>query len=194
MLSVQNEIINEILAGISPLVDLYMVKSPEFTERVILWLKDSEYKLSKTRLPEGSRLASMRSRILSAAEKGENEQGDYSPRKAKRLRNFEASGCLEEVEQVLSEVRVSNINRLEMFKAKLEEAITAASLLGLIPETEKTTESELKFIWKAMMENQSTKPTAIYISSSLSSIDRLFILKELVINLKGTILEGQGLG
>ncbi|MCA9720424.1 MAG: hypothetical protein KC468_37525 [Myxococcales bacterium] len=170
----QIETIAEQLRGLAPIVDRYEAGDPEFPRATAAWLRDAERLMASHKLPEGAELPALRASIAAAADQVRADEGRAYRRRAA---NVAAASALERAEQLLREQHQRAARRLEHFEEKLIEAVTAAVIIDLVQRPPaKRWEEWLHKVWAELTAHTATRPTTVYIATSLSSPDRLYIL------------------
>jgi len=180
ILCLQLKELTERLATISPLVDLYKKGDTTFPDKVIIWLEKTEKMMSQLHLPEGSEMSSLRSRILKNNDILRTGSDKPNRSELRKSRNAEAASSLERGEEILR-IRLSlTEERLVRFEDKLCEGITALLLEKSLPPNQGDYTQWIKQIWLMIPQQPSTKALAIYLSASLSSYDRSYILDRVI--------------
>lgn len=177
MLSVQIEKIGPHLQALTPLLDAYQRGDPGFPDDALKWLGEVEKTMASLRLRDGSELSSLRGRIIRAADS--LNAGDERPTRSqvKSARNHAAAEALERAEAILRGVTRASEERLQRFEDKLCEGVTALALLVDIPARNGSTVQWLEAVWRLMRAQDSTRPLAIYLGASLTTVDRLFLME-----------------
>ena len=180
ILCIQIKELEEQLSQISPLIDLYKKGDATFPEKVITWLEKTEKTMSQMHLPEGSEMSSLRSKILKNNDILRTGSDRPTRSELRKARNAEAASSLERGEEILR-VRTSlSEDRLFEFENKLCEGITAFLLENTLPQTHGDHTQWIQHIWEVFSQQEPTKALAIYLSASLSSYDRSYILSRVI--------------
>jgi len=180
MYAIKKEQLSCLLLSLSSLSDLYAHGSMDFSMRSCEWLKESEQAMAKLRIPEGAKMATLRTRILAAPDCALKNSGLRLRSEARKYQDATASEALEEAQVTIQNVLDEAKETLSFYEKKLEEALTAAMLVNIIPPLSHPREMWLKLILDALEAHQSTKPTIIYLKMSLISVDRLYILDSIM--------------
>jgi hypothetical protein len=180
ILCIQIKELGEQLSLISPLIDLYKKGDATFPDKVISWLEKTEKTMSQMHLPEGSEMSSLRAKILKNNDILRLGSDKPTRSELRKSRNAEASSSLERGEEILR-VRLSmSEERLTEFENKLCEGITALLLENTLPQNQGDYTQWIKQIWELLAQQESTKALTIYLSASLSSFDRSYILDKVI--------------
>ncbi|MEX0270649.1 hypothetical protein AB3R30_16015 [Leptolyngbyaceae cyanobacterium UHCC 1019] len=183
MRSVLREQLLECLSTASLLTDEYADLNPNYVEDIILWLKDLEERLQKFRNSNASVITQERAKLL-AFRDGGLEPGliDQSIPRRKAHRIF-ASMCLS---RVVASVHFQ-VEQIDQDFAQMREKI--AQLLALASTRASISmppsgNRELWLIqtWKSLAGGD-THSMYSYINATLSLVDRLYILDDLLDNL-----------
>jgi hypothetical protein len=178
-LALRIERLRELLAELGPLVDGYETGDAEFPERSLAWLGRAEKVMAELRLPECAELASLRGAITKSANELPDrvDGGRASRRSRQRARSAAAADALERAESIMRERMLDAERELHEYEGKLVEAITAAVLIGIVPLPPRTPrEPWLAQVWTALAQHEATRPTTIYLASTLHGVDRLWLL------------------
>ena len=180
ILSMQIKELNEQLALVSPMVDLYKKGDATFPDKVIGWLESTEKTMSQLHLPEGSEMSSLRSKILKNGDILRTGDNRATRSELRKSRNAEAASSLERAEEIIRlRLRMSE-DRLTEFENKLCEGITAFLLENELPPNHGNYTYWIQQIWELFAHQQSTKALAIYLSASLAAFDRMFIMERVI--------------
>lgn len=168
------------LAEISQLVAAYQRGELSFADDTVKWLDDTEKRLAQLRIPGSSEIATLKGRILKTADA--MSQGAEKPARSqlRAARNVAAAEALERVEEIMRHALQEAEERLERFEEKLCEGMTAFCLQVELPEKYKPHSTWLQEIWDMIAANGPTRPLALYLASSLSLADRLFLLNTII--------------
>lgn len=179
--SIMMERLSACAAEIADVMDYYTQRDPSFPARALLWLKDAEKVMSELRLPEGAEMATLRGAILKADDVARDDEGKRTRRAITHARNAAAADSLARGEEILRTRIAQSEDRLAHFEGKLVEAMTAAVLLGLIPERGgHPLEGWLRQVWESLNGRQELRPTMIYMAAALKSVDRLYVLNQVM--------------
>lgn len=172
--------LTEQLTTISPLVDLYKKGDATFPDKVIDWLEKTEKKMSQLHLAEGSEMSSLRSRILKSNDVLRTGSDKPTRSELRKSKNAESASSLERGEEILRSRLLNSEERLKEFENKLCEGMTAFLLENTLPSNQGDHTQWIKQIWAMFAQQASTKAMAIYLSASLSSYDRSYILSKVI--------------
>jgi hypothetical protein len=190
MLALQIEHLSAHLLDLNAVVDLYQQNDSRYVDRSLAWLAAGEEICSRLRLVESAELAALRARLLAAGEMAMGPDGRPSRNLEQRQRRSVAAAGLESAQALLSRRCEQARENLYRFRQKVEEMLTAASLLNLLPappEDGKVDEAWLHSVWSALMRgNGSIRPAATWIATGLATADRLYLLHEVVANMLDT--------
>ena len=173
---VQIDKLGENLQALTGVMDLYQQRDPAFPDRALGWLTEAEKSMGRLRLPEGSEMATLRGRITRAEDQALDEEGRPTRKVRTRARNAAAAEALERAEAILRGRVTAAEERLQQFEDKLCEGMTAFLLEHQLPPRNVGQQEWLKQIWAMFSAGKATRPLSIYLSASLSLVDRLFIL------------------
>lgn len=163
------------LNTLAPLIDRYQRGEPNFADDALEWLEEAEKMMSKMRLPEGSEMSALRSRIIRSVDTSILE-GKETRSKMRKSRNVAAAEALDRAESILRGRLLASEERLRFFEEKLCEGMTALLLQAQLPEKKKVDADLINLVWDQLRQEQSTRPLALYITASLTPSDRSFIL------------------
>jgi hypothetical protein len=163
------------LAELKELVNGYQRGDPGFVADALTWLNAAEKVMSELRLPQGSEMSTLRSRILRVADAipGGEERTRAVLRRAEKAAATEA---LERAEVVLRQIVMDAEERLERFEEKLAEGVTKAAMAGAMPPRAPVWMGWLHQVWQGLVQCGETRPLTVYLAASLPAQDRLFIL------------------
>ena len=165
---------------VAPLVDIYKRGDVSFAERVIDWLEKTESLMSKLHLKEGGEMSVLRSKILKFSDVYRPSVEKPTQSMIRKGRLAEAAAALERAEEILR-VRIrESEERLSQFENKLCEGLTAFLLENTFPENNGNYMAWLNLVWSMIRNQPSTRALAIYISASLVSYDRTYILENVI--------------
>jgi hypothetical protein len=174
----------EHLVQLSSVIDRYASGDPYFVEKAIDWISDVEATLSRFRQRDTSLLAAQRGMIQASYDGYYDPALDAAQTSKRKAVRATTAACLARVESaVRTHVQVID-DSLEPLRLKMAQLISVASAVEPIPlpPTEPRTEW-VKQVWSGLNVNGEMKPMHSYIAASLSPVDRLFILDELLRNL-----------
>lgn len=180
ILSIQIEKFSSFLSTLAPLIDQYQRGELGFADDALKWLEEAEKTMSMLRLPEGAEMSALRGRIIKTADVLTNQEGHTTRSALRRARNAAAAEALERAESIMRNRLLEAEERLKLFDEKLCEGMTAFILQTPLPEKTLPHMEWLNKIWNQLRQEQSTRPLALYISASLNSIDRSFILNRVL--------------
>lgn len=178
------------LATLAPLIDAYAHGDYNFVPKVLAWLQETETLMSMLQLPEGAEMSSLRGQIIKAADAAKDEEGRQTRRAIRQAQNVAAADALTRTESLLQARAREAEDHLDHFEEKLVQAITAAGLVnGTIPMPPLSSrEKWLRQIWANLNMHEALRPSTMYLASSLSTIDRLFLLDRIMTRLLQTDL------
>lgn len=181
MLSYAREQLNEQLSRLSAVVDLYARNEPDFVERALEWIRETETRLQKLRNPRASLLAAERGKLLAAHEGRPEGAGRSSARRQARA---VASEVLSACEASVREVIADADRRLDDTRTRLAQIVAVASAKQPIPlpPTEPRT-AWLSKIWTGMSLVPEASGMVTYISATTRHVDILYLLDDLLSNL-----------
>jgi len=187
--SIRLERLSSRSAEIAALIDLYTLRDPEFPAKALLWLDATEKTMSELRLPEGAEMSTLRGGIVKADDIARDEEGKRTRRAVTQARNAAAADALARGEQILRARITEAEDVLRRFEEKLVEAMTAAVLLGILPERrDEGREAWLYAVWAALVNRQEIRPTTVYLAAALKSVDRLYVLDRVMDRVKDRTL------
>jgi hypothetical protein len=184
MMTMLRESLHAQLALLPAITDLSARSDPSFPDRAQEWLAATEKSLSQLRRPEAGLFATLRGRLLSSREGFRDPQvpGEMTNRKALRAA---ATVYLSQGEGALRETLAQIEDQLRPLRAQLAQLVSAGCLLGLIPQNQEGPREEfLRLIWSRLSEVDQTRGMATYLRTTLAAIDRLYLLDELLGNLR----------
>lgn len=184
MITVLREELLAQLGELPALIDLYTNTDGQFVEYALDWLSKCESVLMRFRSPLAGQVANQRGRIVVANDGYQDPLLFHQTMSARKALRITARVALDDAEKVISR-RVSAINdELEPLRMKMAQLISIASAIQPIPlpPTEPRT-TWLQQAWSGLQVNNDTKPMHTFLSVSLSSVDRLYLLDELLSNL-----------
>ncbi|WP_394828966.1 hypothetical protein [Pendulispora albinea] len=176
------ERLGEHLGSLKVLIDNYQRNDPKFIAAALAWLTAAEKVMSELRLPEGSEMSSLRSRILRVPDAATGDEA-RARSAVRRAQNVAANESLERAEVVLRQIVVDAEQRLERFEEKLAEGMTDAIVAGAIPPRQAVWMDWLRQVWQCLVQFQETRALTTYLAASLSGPDRLFILDRVLARL-----------
>lgn len=181
ILSVGLQMINTHLATLAPLIDAYAKGDYDFVPRVMAWLKETEKMMSHLHLPEGAEMSSLRGQIIKAADVAKDEEGRQTRRVIRQAQNAAAADALSRTETLLQARAREAEQKLEHYEEKLIPAIPQALINGMIPRPSgNTREAWLRQVWANFTNDKDLGPLTIYLSSALTTADRLFLLDRIL--------------
>jgi hypothetical protein len=175
ILAVQIEELSSYSKTLIPLIDQYQKGEPDFADNTLKWLEESEKMMSRLRLPEGSEMSALRSRIIRTGQVSISER-TLSRSNLRKARNVAAAEALERAEVIIRSRRIKAEERLNFFEEKLCEGMTALLLKQPLLQMEENYTKWLDRIWNKLNEEPSTRPLALYIAASMTPYDRSIIL------------------
>lgn len=181
MKTILREQLLEHLLQLSTVIDRYASGDPYFVDSAIAWISDVETTLSRFRQRDTSLLAAQRGMIQASYDGYYDPQLNAAQTSKRKAIRATTAACLARVESAVR-ARVQVIDdSLVPLRLKMAQLISVASAVEPIPlpPTEPRTEW-LKRVWSGLDVNGDMKPMHSYIAASLSPVDRLFILDELL--------------
>ncbi|MEO5373289.1 MAG: hypothetical protein H7840_03300 [Alphaproteobacteria bacterium] len=175
------------LKSVSQLMEEYAAGNIAFPELALKWLDDAEKQLASLRVSGSSELATLKGRVLRAADG--LHTGDEKPARSKvrSARNVAAMDALQRGEEILRGTVIDAEERLQRFEDKLCEGMTALALQVEIPSRSIPMTEWLGVVWMLLLENAATRPLATYLATSLSVVDRLFLLDTVLSRLQAPL-------
>lgn len=184
ILCVQIEKIGVCIKGLTPLMDRYQRGEVDFPDEAIKWIEQAEKTMSELRLPDGAEMSTLRGRVLKAEDALPASEGGRPLRSAvRRARNTAAAEAVDRAETVLRGRLVAAEERLKLFEDKLCEGMTAFLLQNALPPRSASRQNWLSSVLASLREFTATRPLSIYLSASLSKVDRLYIMDRVMIRL-----------
>lgn len=174
------------LQSLAPLINEYWRNDNDFVEDGKKWLQESEQVMQELRLPEGAEMSGLRSSIERAADSVQSIDGIISRKSIRRAQNAATSISLERAEEILRNRLLEADKILNQFEEKLIEAVTAGVIVGIVRPTNESGERWLQKLWTALSQYEATRPTMVYLSASLISTDRIYLLERVTSRLFDT--------
>lgn len=183
----RNEKLGEKLSEVKTLVDFYQAGDWSFAEKVITWLEESEKLVSELRLIDGSELATLRARVVKVPD--EQASGDAGVKRStiRSAQNAAAADALERAEYILRGRVREATDKLEHFETKLAESITTMTMSSQLPPRHSVWMNWISQVWQGMAACKETQAFAVYMSTSLNSGDRFYLLDQVL----GRLVEGE---
>jgi hypothetical protein len=180
ILSLQVEKLSAHLSTLAPLMDRYQKGDTSFSDGALKWLEDAEKIMSGLRLPEGSEMSALRGRILKASDQSRSSSAKPSRSSIRQARNAAAAEALERAEDLMKIRVLAAEKRLRFFDEKICEIL--AAFMAQKPRADLADLYHIKLdrVWEKMSENASTRAHVMYVSASLSSIDRSLLLNQIL--------------
>ncbi|AKT43562.1 hypothetical protein [Chondromyces crocatus] len=163
------------LSTLKALMDNYQRGDPRFITDSLAWLTTGEKVMSELRLPQGSEMSALRSRILRVSDALPGGE-DRTRAVLRRAQNAAATEALERAEAVMRQIVVEAEERLERFEEKLAEGVTTAAMAGGLPPRSPVWMDWLRQVWHALVQCAETRSLTVYLAASLPTPDRLFLL------------------
>lgn len=180
ILSVQIERLAPHLQALAPLLDAYQKGEPSFPDRALAWLSEVERTMAGVQLRQGSEISSLRGRIIKAADALVSGPEKPPRSQVRSARNAAAAEALERAEDILRTITEANQERLQRFEDKLCEGMTALALQVDIPAPNGASTAWLNEVWRLLRAQDATRPLYLYLSTSLSMVDRLYIMESVL--------------
>jgi hypothetical protein len=169
------ERLGEHLAELKELMDRYQRGDPRFSVEALQWLVRAEKVMSELRLPQGSEMSALRSRVLRVADAA--PAGEERSRTAlRRAQNTAATEALERAEVVMRQIVIEAEERLGRFEEKVAEGVTTAAMAGALPARVPVWMDWLRQVWQSLVQCGETRALTVYLAASLPGPDRLFLL------------------
>ncbi|MGV8174570.1 MAG: hypothetical protein ACP5OU_02580 [Methanothrix sp.] len=180
ILSLQVEKLSAHLSTLAPLMDRYQKGDPSFADEALKWLEEAAKVMSSLRLPECSEMSALRGRILKAGDLSRTSSVKPSRTAARQARNAASADALEHAEEIMQSRVLAAEKRLRFFDEKICEIL--ATFMAQKQKTDIITiyQVGLDQVWKEMSENPTTRPHVLYVSASISSLDRSVILNQIL--------------
>lgn len=184
MLAATRETILEELLNLSRLVNAYQHHEPDFAIQANSWLLQLENTLQKLRSPLAASVSSQRGRISSATE-GYGEPNLQQSRMSRRKRiGVTTALALAEIEKVLSAHVQSIDDKFDVWREKLAQFVSVASVSHPIPlPPTEPRQTWLKEVWRGWSSVVETRAMYHYLSAVMTPSDRLYLLNEILDNL-----------
>lgn len=163
------------LATLKDLMDDYQRRNPRFVDAALEWLTAAEKQMSELRLPQGSEMSALRSRILRVADAMPATE-ERRRTEIRRAQNATATEALERAEDVLRRIVIEAEDRLDRFEERLAEGITRAMMRGAIPPRSPNWMGWLREVWLGLAQCSETRELTVYLAASLPAPDRLYLL------------------
>ena len=163
------------VAELKDLMDRYQRGDPRFIADALNWLTVGEKVMSELRLPQGSEMSALRSRILRVADAAPASE-ERTRAVLRRAQNAAATEALERAETVMRQIVIEAGDRLDRFEEKLAEGVTTAAMAGALPPRSPVWMDWLRQVWQGLVQCNETRALTVYLAASLPSPDRLFIL------------------
>jgi hypothetical protein len=177
----QVEKIRRCLEAVPPLMDRYQRKEVSFPDHVIKWLEDAEKNIASLRLPQVSELATLRGNVLKVEDSLSSGNDRPSRSSVRRASNSTAADSLSRAESILRYQLNTAEDKLKQFEDKLCEGMTAFLLQNSLPPPGGASrQTWLLHVWNDIRQFQATRPLALYLSASLTQVDRCYILDEVL--------------
>jgi hypothetical protein len=181
VLCMQVEKIRRCLEAVPPLMDRYQRKEVSFPDHVIKWLEDAEKNIASLRLPQVSELATLRGNVLKVEDSLSSGDDRPSRSSVRRASNSTAADSLSRAESILRDQLNTAEDKLKQFEDKLCEGMTAFLLQNTLPPMAgMSRQTWLLYVWEDIRRFQATRPLALYLATSLTQVDRCFILDEIL--------------
>lgn len=181
VLCMQVEKIRRCLEAVPPLMDRYQRKEVSFPDHVIKWLEDAEKNIASLRLPQVSELATLRGNVLKVEDSLSSGDDRPSRSSVRRASNSTAADSLSRAESILRYQLNTAEDKLKQFEDKLCEGMTAFLLQNTLPPMAgMSRQTWLLYVWEDIRRFQATRPLALYLATSLTQVDRCFILDEIL--------------
>ena len=171
------------LDKLSPLVAAYRAADFAFPEMAIKWLEESEKLLASVHAPGSSEIATLKGGIVKAEDALRDAEEKPSRSRVRSARNAAAMDALTRGEEILRAPLSEAEGRLKHFEEKLCEGMTALALQVALPMPVSPRTAWLNSVWGLLNEQPPTRPLALSLATSLSMVDRLFILDNVLCRL-----------
>jgi hypothetical protein len=184
-LAALREELTEHAGALSRVVDLHASLDPSFTEQAASWLLDVEKSMRRFRRPRASLFASLRAQVTGAADGLVREDVVVETgRSSRKRRRAVAVSCLREGEAALR-AEAERIDALfDEARGKMAQLMAVASIQHAIePPPDGMTTAWLKKTWTELPLIDETRVMYAYLNASLSLLDRLMLLEEVLSSL-----------
>jgi hypothetical protein len=180
----------EHLAQLPSVLDLYRDASPSFILEAVAWLASMEATLLRFRSPKASLIAAERGLILATADGYRDPQvaggGQGSSRRGARATAVVSLGRAEAA--VRSQIEAIN-EQLDAMKVKLAQLLVIASSVRPLPMPGSEAHTQwLTNVWAGLAVSEETRRMQAFIATSLATVDRLYLLDELLLNLVASMV------
>lgn len=173
------ERIQDLLLQLPQLVDLYKRKETGFVEAVTGWLTTAEEILSQGRIPEVSRVASLRSTMVSAEQRVVPPSVTFRDRPSlRRLKQATAAHALRQAESILSGVISPERSRIDEALRLAKQILEVAKAKGLFPPGIKRLPqaAKVKALVQHVSQDPDLAPGIVNIKGMLRGQDYLIVL------------------
>jgi len=184
MLRIVNiEEIQNMLGGISGLVDMQQGLDPNFNEKVKLWLAKLEKILESNRIIQVGEVAALRGLILSA-ENGIIPPGIEIHGRSNKRRIVEAAVTLSlrQSSSLVSDFLQREVDRVSDAERMMRQLLMLAKAKGLIQQIPNGSDHTevLKYIWHTLSDDPEIAPGTINVEGLVGPHDALIILDRII--------------
>jgi hypothetical protein len=183
MLRIVNiEEIQNMLGGISGLIDMQQRLDPKFDEKVKLWLAKLEKILESNRIMQVGEIATLRGLILSA-ENGIIPPGIEIHGRSSKRKIVEAAitFSLRQSSRLVSDLLQKEVDRVSDAERMMRQLIALAMAKGLIQQVPNGDHTEvLKSIWHTLSSDPEIAPGTINVEGLVGPHDALIILDRII--------------
>jgi hypothetical protein len=175
----------EHLARLPAVFELYRNADPRFMPEAVAWLSAIEATLLRFRSPKASQLAAERGLILAAADGYRDPQvASASQAASRRGASATTALCLGRAEAAVR-LHVEAISeQLDAMKVKMAQLLAIGSSARAIPMPRGEPRTAwLSQVWAGLVVNEETQRMHMFLAASLATVDRLYLLDELLSNL-----------
>ncbi len=183
MLTMLGVCLRQQLSLLPALTGLSAQGDARYPDQAAEWLLATEQELSRLRRHEAGLFATLRGRLVATREGFRDPQvpGELTNRKALKAA---AAVYLSQGEALLRDTLSALDAQLQPLRGQLAQLISAGYLLGLLsPPDGVVHESWLRLCWSRLAEHEQTRGMAVYLTTALSPVDRLYLFDELLGNL-----------
>jgi len=167
---------------IPPLIDQYVQQQYSFVENTLIWLKNNEQAIASTRSPLIAQFSALRGQLI-AIDDGLLNDNIQTGRSIRKNRRALAAHIITIADQALRD-ELANIDQyFEELKDKLSQLIAIVSAKEQLPFCAVITTEYLDRLWLLLQQHEETKSMSIYIKTRTDSVDRHYLLQELLKNL-----------